>query len=151
MKDMFYNYDNDVMVDNVFRLPLEIPPKDLDFAGKPYVVRTVKGDAVGVKTRINARTRLFFHLACDRGPEFLADLLAHAEIHLEVLNRCKLVVLDLSDLIENYVDDQTISVAFTTGDASSLPSGLYKLNLYMLVEGVKYSLFTENDGYLCIE
>ena len=151
MKDMFYNYDNDVMVDNIFRIPLEIPPKDLDFAGKPYVVRTVKGDAVGIKAKANTRVRLFFQLACDKGAEFLAELLMTSEIHLEVLNRCRLVAVDLTDLVERYIDDQTISVEFTTGDASNLQDGLYKLNLYMLVDGIKYTLFADNDGYLCIE
>ena len=150
MRDMFYNYDNDVMVDNVFRLPIEIPPKQLDFAGKPAIIRTVKGDAVGVATKLNSRVRLFFYLNCDRGPEFLAELLARGEVHLEILNRCRLVALDLTDLVEKYLDDQMISVAFTTGEASKLMSGLYKLNLYIIIDGIKYSLFSEHDGLLSI-
>lgn len=184
MKDMFYNYDNDVMVDNVFRLPLEIPPKDLEFANRPFVIRNVKGDAVGVEGKTNSLFKLFFHLACNKDNATLAELLARGEFHFELLNRRYQVVATFP--VEAYLDDLSLGVDIwtidelpeeeededeedgdnTEPDDSSdnnealgasvvrmfpITPGIYKMKLYIISEGFKYMVFSENDGILSIK
>lgn len=150
MKDMFYKYDHNVA---------DRPPcfhggpgaskHDLTHCGHTHLITNIKGEAQGVEAQENSTFKLFFSLHSEENDGSLAYMLANGKFTFEVFDRLDHVILTAP--VEVYYADEFVAVELTSSSEGPLKCGIYKMQLYVEMDGKRYDIFSTSDGYLSIE
>lgn len=148
MHNMFDKYDKNIPEPK----PNYLPPKRKDrLVGTTNVqlIKNIKGDEIGVSAKEGSAFSIYFTFDGEVEDDILANLLAEASFGFEVLDKKHHVIL--SSPVYVYADDCMASVDLISEYNGTLCYGNYYMRLYMMLDGVFYTLFAENDGILSID
>jgi len=148
MHNMFDKYDKNIPEPK----PSYLPPKRKDrLVGTTNVqlIKNIKGDEIGVSAKEGSAFSIYFTFDGEVEDDILANLLAEASFGFEVLDKKHHVIL--SSPVYVYADDCMASVDLISEYNGTLCYGNYYMRLYMMLDGVFYTLFAENDGILSID
>ena len=148
MGNMFDKYDKNISEPK----PVYLPPKKKDrLVGTLNVqlLKNIKGEEIGVSAKEGSAFTLYFTFDGEVEDDTLSNLLADASFGFEVLDKKHHVIL--SSPVYVYADDCMASVDLISEYEGTLCYGNYYRRLYMMLDGVFYTLFAENDGVLSID
>lgn len=148
MGNMFDKYDKNISEPK----PVYLPPKKKDrLVGTLNVqlLKNIKGEEIGVSAKEGSAFTLYFTFDGEVEDDTLSNLLADASFGFEVLDKKHHVIL--SSPVYVYADDCMASVDLISEYEGTLCYGNYYMRLYMMLDGVFYTLFAENDGVLSID
>lgn len=148
MHNMFDKYDKNISEPK----PSYLPPKRKDrLVGTTNVqlIKNIKGNEIGVSAKEGSAFSIYFTFDGEVEDDILANLLAEASFGFEVLDKKHHVIL--SSPVYVYTDDCMASVDLISEYNGTLCYGNYYMRLYMMLDGVFYTLFAENDGVLSID
>lgn len=148
MHNMFDKYDKNISEPRLSYLP----PKRKDrLVGTTNVqlIKNIKGNEIGVSAKEGSAFSIYFTFDGEVEDDILANLLAEASFGFEVLDKKHHVIL--SSPVYVYADDCMASVDLISEYNGTLCYGNYYMRLYMMLDGVFYTLFAENDGVLSID
>lgn len=150
MKDMFYNYDHSTAGMPVgFQGSRGASKHDLTHCGHTHLITNIKGEAQGIEAQENSTFKLFFGLNSEENDGSLAYMLTEGEFTFEVFDRLDHVILTAP--VEVYYADEFVAVELTSSSEGPLKCGIYKMQLYVEMDGKRYNIFSTSDGYLSIE
>lgn len=148
MGNMFDKYDKNISEPK----PVYLPPKKKDrLVGTLNVqlLKNIKGEEIGVSAKEGSAFTIYFTFDGEVEDDTLSNLLADASFGFEVLDKKHHVIL--SSPVYVYADDCMASVDLISEYDGTLCYGNYYMRLYMMLDGVFYTLFAENDGVLSID
>ena len=149
MKNMFFNYDNNIETNR--------PAGHQHFENQD-IVKDIKGNFLGIKAKFQTPTTLYFHLT-DFGSEYLStngisltDLVMSSNIVFEILTTTRKVVVSKNILAQDCFisTSQDIVVFLDTEDMKSLKQESYKMSLKLSWGEDSYEVFSDSDGLLII-
>ena len=148
MKDMFYNYDYNI---NVKRFPEPLVWDDgyrhsVAVAGSAAPLLNAKGEVLGLTAKRNSDFEIFFNIK-DLCGDLMIKMIMESEVICNILTKDKAIVL--SPTVYKYSDDTL--VALVSANEDILPYGNYRIDLYAVIGGKKYTLFADTDGILSID
>lgn len=143
---MFDNYERQ----NLYRT--EVPqverPNLATGATKATLLKTIAGRTIGVSAKVGGRLTLYFNLDSDN-KALLTTIIRTATFGFELLDRKHNVILSAPVAI--LADDNQVCVELFTERSGLLCYNNYYMHLYILWNGIYYTLFDENDGVLSLE
>lgn len=145
---MFEKYDNNIPEPK----PCFLPPKRKDrLVGTTNVqlLKNIKGEEIGVSAKEGSAFSIYFTFDGIVEDDTLTNLLADATFGCEILDKKHHVIL--STPVYVYADDCMASIDLISEYNGVLHYGNYYIRLFMMVDGVFYTLFAENDGILSID
>ena len=149
MKNMFFNYDNNIDTSS---------HKEHPHFENPDIIKDINGKFLGIKAKFQTPTTLYFHLT-DFGSEYLltnglslADLVMSSDIVFEISTTThKVVVTKHISAQDNFISNSNDIIVFLdTEDMQKLKQESYKMNLKLSWEEDVYEVFSETDGLLII-
>lgn len=148
MRDMFFYYDNNVMV------PQEHEPRPFCPTGPTSKENTafiynINGKPIGVEIRNGMPFTLYFNLKSNQS---LPELLQACDVVLELytISHKRLLEKTFKFLDQfNYLSSDLI-VYFDQTDISKLSAETYRIKLYLKHEDETYILYDESDGLLIL-
>lgn len=147
-KDMFYKYDNNIKEPKPIYRPL---PKPNRLVGSAYaqLLKDITGKEMGVRAPEGSAFTIYFTFDGFVEDDTLSNLLSEATFGFEILDKKHNVLLSTPVII--YPDDCMASVDIVSEYNGELSYGNYYMRLYMMIDGIFYTLFSEHDGILSIE
>ena len=149
MKNMFFNYDNNIDTSHC--------AKHHHFEN-PDIVRDINGNFLGIKAKFQTPITLYFHLT-DFGSDYLvtncltlANLVMSSDIVFEVSTNTHKVLISKQISAQDcfIANSNDIAVFLDTEDMKNLKQESYKMSLKLSWAEDSYEVFSETDGLLII-
>jgi hypothetical protein len=140
MKNMFFNYDNNIDKDLHPEECLVMSQTNLENNSYPMIVTDINGKQLGLKIKHNQASILYFNLK-DKGSMYLAenglslyDLISSSSINFEITTTTHKVVLSKTFLGSEVFDYLTndLVIPLTIEDFKHLKKETYKLSLKLM-------------------
>lgn len=149
-KSMFEDYDNEeTRKQHLPKYEIPMPVDRLVGTANAQLLKNIKGDEIGVRVPNGCAFSLYFTFDGEVEDGLLSDLLAEADFGFELRDTKHNTVL--SSPVYIYPDDHMASVDLVSEKDGDISYGNYYIYLYMLVDGVYYTLFDERDGVVSVE
>lgn len=154
MKDMFYNYDNNIDKKNY---PIIHYPQDdskiLESNPTLSLVVDVKGNEIGVCARHTIPFELFFMMdGCVENSSIEELVMSCTSVCFRVVDYWHKIVLEKVFLPDEcYIGDDTIKIALNQSDVDNFKQETYNMNLTLYWPGGSYTLYSEDNGFLTIK
>lgn len=143
---MFDKYENQSFCQSEIS-PVALP--DLAIGStKATLLKTITGQTIGVSAKVGGELSLYFTLNSE-DKALLNLIMTTATFGFEILDRKHNVIL--SAPVKILANDNQVGVDLFTERSGLLCYGNYYLHLYILWNGIYYTLFDENDGVLSLE
>jgi len=154
MRDMFYNYDNNIPNNSCNNYPdiykYKKAPKTFNTFHGAKMLRDKAGKFLGIEATRNSTVRLFFSFEGLSDPEEVQNLLENNLVRFDVLDTNHNILLECDVEVFSLYD--MVSIELILSEESKLVGGnVYKMHLYTIIDGVTYDLFSENDGLLYVK
>lgn len=149
-KDMFKNYDDEKMREQ--HLPeyeVKRRPDRLVGTANAQLIKNIKGEEIGIRAPEGSAFSIYFTFDGFVEDMTLANLLSEAEFGFELRNHRHQTILSAPVVV--YADSCMASVDLVSEKDGVLSYGNYYIYLYMVVDGLTYTLFDERDGVVSIE
>ena len=148
MTNMFDKYDRNIPEP----APTYRPPRKKDrLVGSPNVMllKNIKGEETGVYVKEGSLFDLYFTFDGECEDCSLMELLSEAQFSFMIydIKHHELVTSE----VEVYSEQCFAKVTVASEIGGLLRYGNYYMRLEMIVDGITYTLFDENDGILSIE
>ena len=150
MKDMFYNYDNDIDLElSCQRLSDSQSDATADAAKMLY---NKIGEPIGVQIRYKTPINLYFNLRETAGRRDLIDLITRSTIVFKINNARHITIVEKAFSGFNVFNPVTgdILIALSQQETSVLKQECYRMELQLIDGEDLYPLFNELDAYLVI-
>ena len=148
MTSMFDKYDNNIKEEKP-RYEYCRRPDRLVGSANAQLIKNIKGDEIGVRAPEGSAFTIYFTFDGIVEDDTLSNLLSEASFGFELLDKKHHVLLTTPVCI--YPDDCMASVDLISEYNGEISCGNYYMRLYMIVDGIIYTLFGEEDGVLSIE
>lgn len=143
---MFDRYENQSFCQPEIS-PAEIP--DLATGStRATLLKTIVGRTIGVSAKVGGALSLYFTLNSE-DKALLSLIMTTATFGFEILDRKHNVIL--SAPVKILANANQVGVDLFTERNGLLCYGNYYMHLYILWNGIYYTLFDENDGVLSLE
>lgn len=153
MRDMFYEYDNNV-AEPTFQPVMRRPQSQLESDGSACIVHNIKGNEIGVKIKHNHEFELYFYildLACLDDKSFF-DLLDASTLVFEVYSGMHKLELQKTFAANSAFDDRASAfcVKIDKSEAEKLAIDSYRMRILLAWPGGDYELYSESNGLLIV-
>jgi hypothetical protein len=145
---MFDKYDNNIPEPRPEYRPKPIPDR-LIGTTNVRLLKNIGKREIGVSAKEGSAFELYFTFDGYVEEGTLSELLSEASFGFELLDKKHHVVL--SAPVTVYPEDCMASVTIVSEYNGIVSYGNYYMRLYMLLDGIFYTLFAENDGVLSID
>lgn len=148
MKNMFYNYDNNIDHKVSSKPPFRQEPcNKLDTDSRAEYLYNVKGDLLGIKVLVDTKVDLYFRFESDNEAD-LYNLLRNNLLSFKVLDfKYEEVVSFPVEVLENLNEAK---VELITSEEGPLKQGTYRLQLTVELEDGFYTLYSPSSGILTV-
>ena len=153
MKDMFFNYDNNINTDTPPMVPIcDIPEKHLESNPNLSLVKDLKGNDIGICARYGAGFDLYFTLTGCVENSPIEELIANSIINFKIIDYWNKVIIEKDFTAdEAYYGDNTIQISIPSELASTLRQETYYMVLTLTWNGGSYILYNKDNGFLTIK
>lgn len=153
MKDMFYNYDNNIDKKE-YPHPIFFPEQVniLDSTNNVKLISDIKGNEIGVEVKQNTDFDLYFTLETIDCDCCLDELVLNSSVIFELKNRLHTVMFSKSvQGAEVYCPEiNAIKLHFNDNELANLKRESYDIHLMLIWPDGKYELFTDGSGKLIL-
>ena len=147
-RNMFDKYDNNIPEKKPVYRPEPIKDR-LVGTTNLRLLKSIAGREIGVSAKEGSAFTIYFTFDGYVEDDILPNLLSEATFGFELLDKKHHVILSTPVIV--YPDDCMASVDIVSEYNGNVSYGNYYMRLYMMIDGVFYTLFAENDGVLSID
>lgn len=153
MKDMFFNYDNNIKSKKGYQQNQFNDANESMLSSNPTlsVVLDAKGKRIGLAARYGVPFDLFFTVDGYVETGSIEMLLLNSNISFKLYDYWHNIVLDKTILENAYFGDNTIKVSITQEEADKLKQETYYMEVIMYWLGGCYKLYSPDNGFLTIK
>lgn len=151
MKDMFFNYDNNINTD----IPYNVEPaelKKLESNPNLALVKDLKGNDIGICARYGTSFDLYFTLSGLVEGSSIEELILKSNVSFKLLDYWHEKVLEIVQLAEQaYIGNNCLKITITEEQAKQLRQETYYMQLSLIWDTGSYLLYNTDNGFLTIK
>ena len=152
MKDMFFNYDNNIRTDPPEAFFCEPQEKQLESNPNLALVKDIKGNDIGICARYGADFDLYFTLIGYVENSSVEELIKKSTIIFKVVDHWnKEVIKKELSAEEAYYGNDVIKISISREEALKLRQETYNIILLLEWADGEYILYNKDNGFLTIK